>query len=114
MTTLEIFERISLKTPMEQRRFFNFFNDTADELETLYGFIPEVVFEDVSKRVKIKSLSDENNILPLYHEAVIDNIMFLSGQEEVYKSEFIRKSNLAYFRYWNDYAKHRRAKRMRW
>ena len=42
MTLLEIFEKVNLVIPLEQRRFFNYFNDTVNELNTLYdGFVFE-------------------------------------------------------------------------
>jgi hypothetical protein len=61
-----------------------------------------------------KSLNDENVVLPLYHNAIVDNILFLANKGEHYKSEFIRKSRDAYLKYWNDNAKGRRIRRMRW
>ena len=42
MTILEIFEKVNLIMPIEQRRFFNFFEDTVSELQSLYsGFVFE-------------------------------------------------------------------------
>ena len=111
MTILEIFEKVNLVVPIEQRRFFNYFNDTINELLSKYdGFVTE----EKTEYAPIKSLSDDNIVLPLYHNAIVDNILFLSGQGEAYKSEFIRKAHEAYLKYWNDNAKGRRIKRMRW
>lgn len=111
MTILEIFEKVNLVTPIEQRRFFNYFEDTVNELQTLYaGF----VLEKEAKYTPPKALSDENAVLPLYHNSIVDNILFLAGQNENYKGEFIRKSRLAFLKYWNDNAKGKRIKRMRW
>ena len=53
VTLKEIYEKVSLKVPLEQRRFFNFFNDTVAELEALYPdllFKEGVHFTDVYKR----------------------------------------------------------------
>ena len=111
MTILEIFEKVNLVTPIEQRRFFNYFEDSVNELMALYD---KFVFEDGSKYTPPTALSDDNVVLPLYHNAIVDNILFLAGQNENYKSEFIRKSRLAYLKYWNDNARGRRTKRMRW
>ena len=61
-----------------------------------------------------EKLTDENVVLPLYHNSIVDNILFLATNEEVYKSEFIRKSKDAFLKYWNDNAKGRRIRRMRW
>ena len=152
MTILEIFEKVNLVVPIEQRVFFNFFEDTVNELQSLYGdfvFIKDkeetLETTDNSNRsvdadgnvyingilvetqnngddVKVSSkeytppryLTDDNVVLPLYHNAIVDNILFLSNNGETYKSEFIRKSRDAYLKYWNDNAKGRRIRRMRW
>ena len=37
MTILEIYEKVNLVIPIEQRVFFNFFEDTVNELISLYG-----------------------------------------------------------------------------
>ena len=111
MELLEIFEKVNLINPVEQRRFFNYFADSVDELQTQYdGF---VFVEDAEYEVP-KSLTDENPVLPLYHTAIVDNILFLLGKGDFYKSEFIRKSNNAHLKYWNDNAKGKRIRRMRW
>lgn len=111
MSILEIFEKVNLVTPIEQRRFFNYFEDTVDELQALYsGF----VFEKDTEYQPPEALSDINALLPLYHNSIVDNIIFLAGGEEAYKNEFIRKSRAAYLKYWNDNAKGRKIKGMRW
>lgn len=112
MTLLEIFEKVNLVVPIEQRRFLNYFNDTVNELNILYdGF----VHESESEYIPPKDLSDSVDVLPLYHNAIVDNILFMAGHDvEVRKSEFIRKSRLAHNKYWRDNAKGRRVKRMRW
>ena len=111
MTILEIFEKVNLIMPIEQRRFFNFFEDTVSELQSLYsGF----VFEKDAEYLPPKTLFDENVVKPLYHNAIVDNIVFLAGGNETYKSEFIRKSRDAYLKYWNDNARGRKIRRMRW
>ena len=126
MTLLEIYEKVNLIIPIEQRAFFNFLEDTVNELESLYG---DFVFikdkkeaDDTSDEIIItiaeytppKSLTDDFVVLPLYHNSIVDNILFLANKGEFYKSEFIRKSKDAYLKYWNDNAKGRRIRRMRW
>lgn len=111
MSILEIFEKVNLITPIEQRRFFNFFADSVDELQAQY---PKFVIEDDATYTPPTALTDKNVVKPLYHNAIVDNILFLAGQGETYKNEFLRKSNAAYLKYWNDDAKGRRIKRMRW
>ena len=111
MTLLEIFEKVNLVIPMEQRVFFNFFEDTVNELQSLYR---DFVFIKDTEYTPPKSLSDTNVVLPLYHNSIVDNILFLANKGEQYKGEFIRKSKDAYLKYWNDNAKSRRIRRMRW
>ncbi len=114
MTILEIFEKVNLVIPIEQRRFFNYFADTVNELQSLYG---DFVFNKDKEYTPPTSLSDDeddNVVLPLYHNSIVDNILFLANAGETYKSEFIRKSKDAYLKYWNDNAKGRRKRRMRW
>ncbi len=111
MSLLEIFEKVNLIVPIEQRRFFNCFEDTVSELQTLYdGF----VFEKGTAYNPPKALSDENVVLPLYTDAIVDNIVFLSGGAETYKSEFLRKSRNAYLKYWYDNSKGRKMKGLMW
>lgn len=111
MSILEIFEKVNLIVPIEQRRFFNYFEDTVNELQALYS---DFVFEKDAEYQPPKALSDENVVLPLYTQAIVDNIVFLADGEETRKSEFIRKSREAYLKYWNDNAKGRKMKGMRW
>ena len=111
MTILEIYEKVNLVIPMEQRVFFNFFDDTVNELQSLYR---DFVFIKDKQYTPPTSLSDENVVLPLYHNSIVDNILFLGNKGETYKSEFVRKSKDAYLKYWKDNAKDRRIRRMRW
>lgn len=111
MSILEIFEKVNLVVPIEQRRFFNYFEDSVNEIQSLY---PGFVFEKDMEYVPPSALSDENVVLPLYHNAIVDNIIFLAGGAETYKSEFIRKAHDAFLKYWNENAKGRKMKRIRW
>lgn len=156
MTILEIFEKVNLIIPIEQRIFFNFFEDTVNELQALYGdfvfmktiqkngtqsddssnvavdyygnvYINGNLAKDVNydelmgnatatvlEYIPPSKLSDDNVVLPLYHNSIVDNILYLADKGETYKGEFIRKSKAAYLKYWNDSAKGRRIRRMRW
>jgi hypothetical protein len=110
MTILEMFEKISLKTPIEQRKFFNYYDDSVNELLATY----DIVIEDGKTYAPITDLYEDNVVLPLYHNAIVDNILFMISNEAEYKSEFIRKSKDAYLKYWKDKAKGTRQRRMRW
>ena len=111
MTLLKIFEKVNLVIPIEQRKFFNFFEDTIEELESMYsGFVVEkdAEFSPPSE------LSEETVVRQLYKSAIVDNIIFLSTGEETRKSEFTRKSREAYLKYWCDNAKCKKIKGRKW
>ena len=110
MTLLEMYEKISLKSPIEQRKFFNYYDDSVNELLATY----DIVIEEDKTYAPITDLYEDNVVLPLYHNAIVDNILFMISNEEFYKSEFIRKSKEAYLKYWKDKAKSTRQRRMRW
>lgn len=111
MSVLEIFEKVNLIMPLEQRRFFNYFADSVDELSAMYrGF----VLEKDAVWQPPEALSDAVPVRSLYAGAIVDNILFLAGGEEARKSEFIRKSHEAYLKYWNDNAKGKKMKQTGW
>ena len=117
MTILEIFEKVNIKTPVEQRIFFNYLDDSINEIGGLYGDVPQLVFNHNIKSADIvptDSLDGYTVILPLYHNAIVDNILFLCGQGEDHKGEFIRKAKEAYLHYWNLYSKGKRIRGRRW
>lgn len=111
MTILEIYEKVNLIVPIEQRAFFNFFEDTVNELQSLYR---DFVFVEDAEYTPPESLKDDNVVLPLYHNSIVDNILYMISNTADYKAEFLRKSKDAYLKYWNDNAKGRRIRRMRW
>ena len=105
-----IFEKVNLIYPVEQRRFFNLLNDTLIELAGLYGDVPKLLYTGEKELEAVTSLDYEIGILPLYQNAVVDNILFFLSKEENYKNEFLRKSQAAYLKYWNTNAKGRKMK----
>ena len=114
MTILKMYEKINLVTKLEQRRFFNYYEDTINELRALYG--DKYLFTKDTDYVPPESLSDTSVLLPLYEDAVIDNILYKAkaGGEgnDVYKTEFIRKSQEAYLEYWHSGIKGRRIRKI--
>jgi hypothetical protein len=106
-----MYEKISLKTPINQRKFFNYYDDSVNELLSMYDI---VIAEDKAFEAPTTDLYGDNVVLPLYHNAIVDNILYMISDEANYKSEFIRKSKDAYLKYWNDKAKGVRQRRMRW
>lgn len=112
MDIKEIFEKVNLAIPIEQRRFFNYFSDTVTELAALYdGF----VFEKGKEYVPPERVEDTCVVLPLYKNSIVDNILFMISGSDAYKSEFLRKSRAAYLKYWNDFAKGKKMRKAgRW
>lgn len=111
MSITEIYEKVNLEVPIEQRRFLNYLNDTVNELMAMYN---NFVINKGSEYTPITSLSEKDIVLPLYHEAIVDNIIFLVNGEESRKNEFIRKSRNAFLKYWNDNARCRKLKKAGW
>lgn len=112
MTVLSIFEKVNLICPLDQRNFFHSFNASVSELDAMYGDVNKLVLKGDFNPVY--SLDAENMVLPLYHDAIVDNILFLAGQGADYKTEFLRKAENAFLQYWNKNAKGRAVKRKRW
>lgn len=110
----KIFEKVNLVVPLEQRRFFNYFEDTVGELKAMYRKF--VLKNNDAEYIAPTSLEEKCPVLPLYTEAIVDNIIFLAGQgqEANYKSEFMRKAREAYLAYWTEDAKGRRIRKVNW
>ncbi len=111
----QVYERVMLVATVNQRQFFDRLNDVLVELGGLYGEVPKLLYkpeEDGSypDGQWVKNLDEELEILPLYHAALADGVLFLSGAGEVYQTEFMRKAKEAYLKYWNVDAKGRRVK----
>lgn len=114
MDILDIYEKVNLKYPLEQRRFFNYYNDTVAELIARH---PLFTLKSGDNYKPIKSMEDDCQVRDLYIPAIVDNILFFAGQDEsgaVLKQEFIRKAQDAYLHYWNKTAHHKHTKRARW
>jgi len=90
---LIIYEKVSLKTPLEQRRFFNYLDDTCMELMALSK--NKVCVNDDEEYKPADSLDDRINIRGIYIPAIVDNILYLAGLGDTYKSEFLRKAEEA-------------------
>jgi hypothetical protein len=116
MKVKQIYERVSLVTPVWQRQFFDRLNDTILELGGLYGEVPKLLYVsdadgEIITEQWVKDLEEELILLPLYHPALADNILYLSNAGDVYKQEFIRKARDAWLKYWNGDAKDRKVKK---
>ena len=111
MEILTAYEKVSLRTPLEQRKFFNYYNESVEELAAQYS---DFLFNEGEEFTPICSLNDKSAVRSLYHDAIVDNITFLAGGDASYKAEFARKAENAYLKYWNDNAKGRHTRRSRW
>ena len=98
--------------------FFNYLNESINEIAVLHGDIPGAVFKHsltAADIVPITALTENPEILPilpLYENAIVENILFLCGHGD--KGEFIRKSKEAYLHYWNIISKGKRIRKGRW
>jgi len=116
MTVLQIFDKVNLFAPVEQRDFFSHLNASIAEVAALHGDSPGLVFHGnltSADLVPIDTLSGEEKIplLPLYHDALADNILYLCGRDAALKSEFLRKTDEAFRQYWSINAKGRKIRR---
>ena len=107
-----LYEKVNLAIPLEERRFFNYVDDTTQELMSMYSKF--VLDEGIEEYIPPKKMDDEFPVRPLYSSAYVDNIIFLATGNESGKTEFIRKSRDAYHKYWSDNAKGRQMKPKRW
>ena len=115
MTVRQIYERVCLIKPIGEREFFDRLNDTIGEITASYGDVPKLLFEEDGnggyiENAHIKTFDGTINLLPLYHTAIADNILYMSGAGDIYGQEFLKKARDAYLVYWNKNAKGRRVK----
>ena len=88
-----IYEKVCMHTALEQRRFFNYLDDTCIELLALCRKKAKA-YEDKEYKAA-ERLSDYINIKGIFIPAIVDNILYLAGLGDVYKAEFLRKANEA-------------------
>ena len=118
----KMYERVTLVTPLEQRRFFDYYDASVNELCVMFD--KKYVFRKGCTYVAPESLNYEDVTREIFHESIIDNILYMAGAGEIYKSEFVRKANLGVKKAWNEHrdeynaTKHEdavgRVKKMRW
>ena len=87
MTVKDMYEKVMLKKNVDIRSFINALNDTQDEVSSSYR---------VGTPDKILRLEDEISIDVLFHNAMLDNVLFILGAGDSFKSEFLRKCHEAY------------------
>lgn len=115
-TALKIYEKINLKLPLEQRRFFHYLNEVINELITRYG--AEYVLDDAYREkgfMPIESLNDPLQIKTQFVNPVLYGITALADpQNQTAKAEEIRLADEAYTDVWNAAIKSRTIKRPGW
>ena len=100
--------------------FFNYLNESIKEIAALHGDIPGAVFKHsltAADIVPITALTENPEILPilpLYENAIVDNILFLCGVGDTHKGEFIRKAKETYLHYWNIMSRNKQIRRRSW
>lgn len=104
MTLTDLFEHVNITANIPQRIFIDYYITSVNELIAMYGE-KYVIRRDKVFNGDISSIRDENVIMPLFDIPVIDNILYYITGNGDYKSEFIRKSDNAYCKYWSDGAK---------
>ncbi len=88
-----IYEKVSLRTPLHERHYFNYLDDTCLELLALHPGKVKVNEDEEYKAAK--RLSDYINIKGIFIPAIVDNILYLAGVGDVFKTEFVRKAEEA-------------------
>lgn len=95
MTIKKMYEAVNLRTPIDERTFFEYFNESVAEL--VLKFKAKYIFTDdeKEKNPQISSLNEDNPIFDLYHIAVLYNILYLCGLGDAYKTMFLSYSEEA-------------------
>lgn len=123
------YEKAGVIVPPDEARFFQMYESTVEELMVMFrghalnkelgteiiDTVPDNAWvEDGYYWTRPAVLDDDDVLLPGYEFAVIDNMLYLMGLGDTYKTEFIRKARAAYLSDWGKNAKGRRLKRLRW
>lgn len=97
MTIREIYEKVCLRQPLLERIFFHRLNDTVSELLALYP--EDIVLIDGQSWHPVMSLKGAISVRSLYIPGIVDNILYLSGAGEQYRTDFLEKAKNASSRY---------------
>lgn len=108
MTVLQMYERVCLTTELDQRRFVNYLNDTQTEIVSLYGERIKLTAQDID------AIDDDVLLDEKFHPAIVDNILYLAGQDDKYKESFLAKSHAAFLNLWNKNARRKQVKCKGW
>ena len=97
MKVNEIFITVSSYADVDQFKFLLLFNETINEINLMYPVIDN-----------LKTTNDINSFYEypeMFVSPIKDNILFLLGFGDKYKSEFIRKMKYAFCGWWKNKSK---------
>ena len=114
-TSLKIFEKVNLRVPVGQRRFFHFLNEAVNELIARYGaeYVLETEYAGRGFR-PIESLNDPLQLRAQFVNPVLYGILSAALPDDKAKAEELRLADEAYTSVWKDSMKGRRIKRNGW
>lgn len=84
------------------------------ETETYYTYATAWEVLSIIDVPMITSLTSITKIAPLYHIAMVDNILYMATNSEAFKVGFINKARQAYSTYWGKHAKGKKMGRRTW
>ena len=116
MNAKQVYERVCLVTTIGERQFFDRLNDCLASLAQLYGEVPKLLWQaeedgTYPESQWITNLKDEIKLLPLFHAALPDYVLYASGAGDAYGQSYAAKANSAWLTYWNRDAKGRRIRK---
>ena len=138
MNLKNLFEKVNIRQPTDERTFLNFFNESVEELYVMFGAkyvtkisadkeLPEKEKDEIKSEAIdtvtednsfVKSLNDKNCVYRHYHLPILYNILYLLGLGDSYKSMFLQRSEEAYQKVWkeqlNSSSEKKIIKRSRW
>lgn len=92
MKSNELFASVSVRCPIDQYKFIYYFNQTVDEINLMYPLFTPLQH--------MNSFLDEREYPDILHGPISDNILFLAGFGDQYKSEFLRKMKYVFCAWW--------------
>ena len=92
----QIYESVTIRTPVDERNFYDYFNETLSEIEMMFD--TKYTFKDGCVGSVVSSMEDEFPLMDKYYTAVLFNLLYLCGYGDPnsIKSEFIRLANAAH------------------
>ena len=87
MNVIDVFERVTLTTPLSQPKFIHYFNDSVAYLVSKYR--PRYVLtDDMNILEKAEDIHDTVAVMEQYADAIVDNIIYLATDNADRKTDF--------------------------